>query len=107
MFDRDLAGDDGRGATVAIIKDLQKVAPFGRIENRKAPVVEYQELNAAEGFEHAAISAVAASEGERLEQARDAMILDRTIIAAGLVAEGAGNPAFAEPGCPGDEQVLG
>jgi hypothetical protein len=31
MFDWDLAGDDGRGATVAIIEDLQKVAPFGRI----------------------------------------------------------------------------
>src|SRR5437879_7581541 len=27
MFDRNLAGDDGRGATVAIIEDLQKVAP--------------------------------------------------------------------------------
>jgi hypothetical protein len=34
------------------------------------------------------------------------MVLDRTIVAAGLVAEGAGNPALAEPGCPGDEQVL-
>ena len=33
MFDGDLAGDDGRCATVAIIEDLQKVAPFGRIEN--------------------------------------------------------------------------
>ena len=32
-FDGDLACDDGRGATVAIIKDLQKVAPFSRIEN--------------------------------------------------------------------------
>jgi hypothetical protein len=31
MFNRDLAGDDGGGATVAIIKDLQKVAPLGRI----------------------------------------------------------------------------
>ena len=95
MFDWDLAGDNGRGATVAIIKDLQQVAPFGRIENRKAPIVEYQELNAAEGFEQATIAAVAASEGERLEQARDAVILDRTIVAAGLVAEGAGNPALA------------
>ena len=95
VFDGDLAGNDGRGATVAIIKDLQKVAPFGRIENRKAPVVEYQELNAAEGFEHAAISAVAASEGEGLEQAWNAVILDRAIVAASLVAEGAGNPALA------------
>ena len=31
MFDGDLAGDDVGGATVAIIEDLQKVAPFGRI----------------------------------------------------------------------------
>src|SRR6266542_3512595 len=98
MFDGDLAGDDGRGATVAIIKDLQQVAPFGRIENRQAPVIEYQELNAAEGFEQAAIAAVAASQGERLEQARDAAILDRTIVAAGLVAEGAGNPTLAQAG---------
>ena len=33
MFNRDLAGDDGGGATVAIIEDLQKVAPFWRIEH--------------------------------------------------------------------------
>jgi hypothetical protein len=34
------------------------------------------------------------------------MILDRTIVAAGLVAEGTGNPALAKAGCPRDEQVL-
>jgi hypothetical protein len=98
MFNRDLAGDEGGGATVAIIEDLQKVAPFGRI---KAPIIEDQELNAADCFEQLAISAVAASQGKRLEQARDAVILDRTIVAAAL-----GNPAFSEPGCPCDEQVL-
>ena len=57
MFDGDLAGNDGRGATVAIIEDLQKVAPFGRIKNRKAPVIEDQELNAADGLEQATIAA--------------------------------------------------
>jgi hypothetical protein len=31
---------------MAIIKELQKVAPFGRIENREPPVVEDEELNA-------------------------------------------------------------
>ncbi len=51
MFHGDLAGDDGRCATMAIIKELQKVAPFGRIENREAPVVEDEELNATDGFE--------------------------------------------------------
>ena len=94
MFDGDLAGDDGRGATVAIIEDLQQVAPFGRTENRKAPVVEDQELNPADGFEQPAISAVAASKSKCLEQTRDAMILDRAIVAAGFVAEGAGDPAL-------------
>ena len=76
MFQGDLAGDDGRCATMAIIKELEKVAPFGRIENRQAPVVEDEELNATDGFEQAAIAAIASSEGERLEEARDAMILD-------------------------------
>ena len=91
---------------MAIIEDLEKIAPFGRGENRQAPIVEDEELNAPDGFEQAAIAAVAACEGERLEQARDAMVLDRTIVAAGLVAEGAGNPTFAQAGCPCDKQVL-
>ena len=52
-------------------------------------------MDAAESFEQAAIATVAASEGKRLKQARDAVILDRTIVAASLVAKGAGNPALA------------
>src|SRR5664280_823133 len=91
---------------MAIIEDLQEVAPFWRTENRQAPVVEDEELNTADGFEQAAIAAVAPSEGERLEQARDTVILDRTIVAASLVAEGASNPTLAEAGWPCDEQVL-
>ena len=35
---------------MAIIEDLQKVAPFGRIEYRQAPVIEDEELNAPDGF---------------------------------------------------------
>ena len=55
---------------MAIIKEFQKVAPFGWIENRQSPVVEDEELNATDGFEQAAIAAIASSEGERLEQTR-------------------------------------
>jgi hypothetical protein len=35
-----LAGNDGRGATVAIVEDLEKVASFGGIENRQPPIVK-------------------------------------------------------------------
>src|SRR5487761_2282360 len=91
---------------MTIIEDLQKIAPFGWIENRQSPVVEDEELNTADGFEQAAIAAIAPSEGERLEQARDTVILDRTIVASSLVAEGASNPTLAEAGWPCDQQVL-
>ena len=91
---------------MAIIKYLQKIAPFGRIENRQSPVIKDEELNATDGFEQAAIAAIAPSKGERLEQARDAVILDRTIVAASFVAEGASNPTLAQAGCSCDEEVL-
>jgi hypothetical protein len=50
MFDGDLAGDDCRGTAMAVVKDLQKIAPFGGIENRQAPVIKDEELNAPDGF---------------------------------------------------------
>ena len=34
------------------------------------------------------------------------MILNRAIITTGFVAEGAGNPTLAQPGCSCDEEVL-
>lgn len=100
LLDRNLAGDDRRSALMAVLQDFEEIALFGLCERRQTPVVQDQELDARETFEQAAIAAVAASKCERLEQARDAVILDRTIVAASLVAEGAGNPAFAESGCP-------
>ena len=63
-------------------------------------------MNSAEGFEQAAIATVTPREGKGFEQARDAVILDRTIVAVSLVAEGAGDPAFAKPGCPSVAPVM-
>ncbi len=67
VFDGDLACDDNRCATMAIIEDLEEVAPFGRIENRQAPIIEDKKLNVPERFEQPAITAVATRESERLE----------------------------------------
>jgi hypothetical protein len=72
----DLAGDDGRSAPVAIVEDLEQIASFGRIKNRQTPIIQDQQLNAAERFEQAAVTAVAACEGECFEQSRDTMVLD-------------------------------
>ena len=67
VFHGDLACDDNRCATMAIIEDLEEVAPFGRIENRQSPIIEDEELNVSERFEKTAITAVATRERERLE----------------------------------------
>ena len=45
MFHGDLAGDDSRCTTMAIIEDLQEIAPFGGIENRQAPIIKNEKLN--------------------------------------------------------------
>jgi hypothetical protein len=52
-FHGNLAGDNRRCATMAIVEDLQQVAPFGRVENRQAPVVEQEELRAPQRLEQA------------------------------------------------------
>lgn len=98
VFHGNLAGDDGRCATMAIVEDLQEVAPFGRVENRQAPVVEQEELNAPQRLEQATIASITSSQRERLEEARDAMVEDRAIVTAGFVAEGAGQPTLAQAG---------
>ena len=95
MFDGDLAGDNGRGATVAIIKDLEQVAPLGLIKNRETPSHRGSGVERGRRFEQAAIATVAASESKRLKQARHAMVLDGALVAASLVAVGRGDPALA------------
>ena len=49
---------------------------------------------------------IAACEREGLEHPRHAMVEDGTVVAACLVAEGAGDPALADAGGAGDEQVV-
>jgi hypothetical protein len=44
------------------------------------------------------MAAVAAGEREIAEHPRDALVEHRAVVAAGLVTEGAGKPAFADPG---------
>ena len=62
--------------------------------------------DAAERAQEAGIAAVAAGEREIVEQPGDALIEDGAVVAAGLVAERAGEPALADAGRAADDQVL-
>ena len=89
-----------------IVDDLQEVAPLLGGERGEAPVVEDQQLDARQALEEPCMAAVTACQRQRIEQPWHAMIEDGAIVAAGLVAERAGNPTFADAGRADDEQVL-
>ena len=101
-----LAGHDGRAAAVAILHDLEQIAALLGGHGSKSPIVEDQKLDASQALEQASVTAVAARERERIEQPRQALIEDRAVIPARLVAERAGNPTLADAGRADDEQVL-
>ena len=104
--DRKLTGDQGGAAPVAVLDDLEQVVSLLGTERLETPVVEDKELDAAEGAHEAGITAIAFAEGQIAEQPWDALVEHGAVVAAGLVAKGAGQPALADPGRPFDDQVL-
>ena len=106
FVDRDLAGDDGRAAAVAFFEDFEQVVAGGGIERFEAPIVEDEQLDAAERPHEAGIAAVAAGEREIGEQLGNALVEDGAVVAAGLVAERAGKPTFADAGRAAQDQIL-
>jgi hypothetical protein len=98
FVDRNLAGQDGRAPSIAFFEDLVEVAAGAGIERIEAPIIENEELGAGEGSHDAGMAAVAAGQRQIGEQLWDALIEDRTVIAACFVAEGAGQPTFADAG---------
>jgi hypothetical protein len=88
FVDGDLAGDERRSAAVAFFENLEEVMTRGGVERLEAPVVEDEELDAAERPLDSGVAAVAAGECEVGKQLGDALVEDGAIIAAGLVAEG-------------------
>ena len=104
IVDRDLTGDDGRAAAVAGLEDLEKIVTSGGIERCEAPVVEDEQLDAAEHAQQPSIAAVATGEREIGEQLWHALVEHRSVIAAGLVAERTSEPALADAGRAADHQ---
>jgi hypothetical protein len=98
MLDRKLTCYHGRAAAVAILHDLQEIAPLLGGHGSKSPIVEDQKLDASQALEEPSVMAVAACQREHIEEPRQALIENRAIIPTGLVAERAGNPTLADAG---------
>ena len=53
LVDRELAGDEGGAAAVAVLEDFQEVVAGGGVERLQAPVVEDEQIDAAERAQQA------------------------------------------------------
>jgi hypothetical protein len=92
-------------AAVAVLEDLQEVMARRGVERLEAPVIEDEEIDAAERAQEAGMSAIATRQGEIGEQPWDALVEHGAIVAAGLVTERRGEPALADARGPADQEV--
>ena len=93
-----LTGDDGGSAAMAVVDDLQQIAPLLRGEWGQSPVVEDENLGAGEALEHACITSVAARQAEAFQHARHTLIEHRAIVATGPLSERTSEPGLAHAG---------
>ena len=104
--ERELGGDDRRPATISLLENFEQIVTSASVEGFEAEVVEDEEIGAAEGFDQARMSPVAPGERQILAKLRPAMIENRAIVAAGFLADGAGQPAFADAGRPDEREIV-
>jgi hypothetical protein len=102
FVDRQLAGDEDRAPAVSGFEDFEEIVAGARIQRSKPPIIEDEELNAAERAHETRIAAVAAGEREVGEELGNALIEHRSILAAGLMADRAREPTLADAGRASD-----
>lgn len=90
-----LTRNDGRTGLMALVEDLQQIAPAFVGELGQRPFVDDQHLCLRQ-FCQGLVVAVAASEGQVGEQARQAHMQGAVPVAAGLVGPRAGKEGLAD-----------
>ncbi len=91
---------------MAVVDDLKEIATLVGGEWSQSPVVEDEEFDPRQRLEQACMASVAACQRQASNSRGMAMVEDRTIVAACLVAQRACDPALADAGGAGDKQVL-
>ncbi len=58
VFDGQLAGDEGRATTVAVLEDLEKISALDVVEGHHSEVVEREELSTEQAVEQLGVGSV-------------------------------------------------
>ena len=102
---RKLTGDDQRAGVVAIFDDLEQVALLLRRQRLWPPIVQDQQIDAAQMPHQLGVTTIASCQCQRRKQTRDALVENREVLPAGFVAEGASKPRFSDAARTGQETV--
>src|SRR6266511_6332978 len=103
---RHLARDDHRAGAVAVLEDLEEIAPLLVARRREAPIVQDEHVRAGETAEELRVRAIGVGERELVIEARGAPVDDAEALATRLLGESARDVRLAGPGHPGDGDVL-
>jgi hypothetical protein len=101
-----LGSDHCRAAAVSLFEDFQEIVTRRRVERLQPPIVEDQQVGAAEVAKDARMATIAARQCQVLEQAGRALVENRSVVPASLMAEGAGKLAFPDAGRPGQREIV-
>ena len=106
VFDGHLCGDKGGRPVIAVFHNLEEVFSFFIRQERSSPVVDDDEVCAQQGAQYAFVAAGGSGDGQFLEEPRGADVAHGEAPSAGLIAEGAGEVAFAHAGGSGNDAVF-
>lgn len=101
-----LAGHHRGAAAVTVLEDFEEVVASIAVERLEAPVIEDEDVHPGKALHARGDAAIALGEREVIDQPRQPCIENRAIVAAGLVADGAGEPTLADPCGTDDGAVL-
>jgi hypothetical protein len=93
-------------AAITFFEDLVEITAGATVEWFEAPIIEDEKLNAIEAAHDAGRATVAARQGGIGKELGNTLIKNRTVVAAGRVAEGTGKPTFADAGWPAQDQMV-
>ena len=105
FLERELTGHQGGTGGVAVLEELEQVATMVGVELGEAEVVEGDEVELGERGEQLGIGAVAAGDGEVVQEPWDAQVQRGEAVATGLVGERAGEPGLTDAARAGDEDI--
>ena len=103
--DRDLGGDEGGGAAIAVIDDFEQVFGLRAGEGVTQPIIQNEQVAAGERAQQLGIRAIGLGEGQGLEQAGSAHIADIEFGFTGGAPQDTGEISFSGPSGAEDQGV--